>query len=567
MTNIFSPNNPGIGGIDELTSSEESFIQNLAGLSYAQGDVLYYNGTVLTRLAAGTSGKFLKTQGAAANPIWDTAGGVSGTINEIAYFDSGTSIASLAVATYPSLTELTYVKGVTSAIQTQLNAKQGTLTNSAGLLAALSDETGTGLAVFNTSPTLVTPALGTPSALVGTNITGTAASLTAGNVTTNANLTGHVTSTGNAAILGSFTIAQLNTAVSDADVAILGANTFTGVQTLTSATPQLILGVNTTTLGSIKLFGNTSGDATIQPAAVAGTATVITLPAVTSTLATLAGTETLTNKTLTSPTLVTPALGTPASGVMTNVTGVPAAAILAGSFGAGAYVISTSLQAATLEVGHATDTTLSRSAAGILAVEGVVIPSISSTDALSNKTLTAPKLVSGGFIADANGNELLIGVTTASAVNEVTLTNAATAGAPKLATTGGDTNINLDLDSKGTGIIRPQHAVVNKVVALTDGANIATDASLGNIFTVTLAGNRTMGNPTNPTDGQTIIYKIKQDATGSRTITWGANFRGSTDVALPTLTTTAAYVDYVMFYYNSAVTKWDCLSVNRGFAS
>ena len=55
---------------------------------------------------------------------------------------------------------------------------------SAQLAAALTDETGTGLAVFNTSPTLVTPALGTPSALVGTNITGTAASLTAGNATT-----------------------------------------------------------------------------------------------------------------------------------------------------------------------------------------------------------------------------------------------------------------------------------------------------------------------------------------------------------------------------------------------
>ena len=63
-------------------------------------------------------------------------------------------------------------------------AFEAELTNSAGLLAALDDETGTGLAVFSTSPTLVTPALGTPSALVGTNITGTAASLTAGNATT-----------------------------------------------------------------------------------------------------------------------------------------------------------------------------------------------------------------------------------------------------------------------------------------------------------------------------------------------------------------------------------------------
>ncbi len=51
---------------------------------------------------------------------------------------------------------------------------------SAQLLAALTDETGTGAAVFATSPTLVTPALGTPSALVGTNITGTAAGLSIG---------------------------------------------------------------------------------------------------------------------------------------------------------------------------------------------------------------------------------------------------------------------------------------------------------------------------------------------------------------------------------------------------
>ena len=72
-------------------------------------------------------------------------------------------------------------------------------TTSAQLAGVLSDETGSGAAVFATSPTLVTPALGTPSALVATNATGTAAGLTAGNVTTNANLTGGVTSVGNAA--------------------------------------------------------------------------------------------------------------------------------------------------------------------------------------------------------------------------------------------------------------------------------------------------------------------------------------------------------------------------------
>jgi len=52
------------------------------------------------------------------------ANSLSGTINEIAYFNSATTIASLAVATYPSLTELSYVKGLTSVAQTQLNGKK-----------------------------------------------------------------------------------------------------------------------------------------------------------------------------------------------------------------------------------------------------------------------------------------------------------------------------------------------------------------------------------------------------------------------------------------------------------
>jgi hypothetical protein len=52
----------------------------------------------------------------------------SGTTNEIAYFTAARIIASLPVATYPTLLELSYVRGVTSAIQTQINAKQDTLT-------------------------------------------------------------------------------------------------------------------------------------------------------------------------------------------------------------------------------------------------------------------------------------------------------------------------------------------------------------------------------------------------------------------------------------------------------
>ncbi len=97
-----------------------------------------------------------------------------------------------------------------------INLASNTLqATSAEIAAAVTDETGSGALVFANSPTLVTPALGTPSALVGTNITGTAAGLTAGNVTTNANLTGAITSTGNATLLGSFSSANLAGALTD----------------------------------------------------------------------------------------------------------------------------------------------------------------------------------------------------------------------------------------------------------------------------------------------------------------------------------------------------------------
>lgn len=76
------------------------------------------------------------------------------------------------------------ISNLTGAITSVGNVTSLGSFTSAQLATALTDETGTGVAVFATSPTLITPALGTPTALVGTNITGTAAGLTAGNATT-----------------------------------------------------------------------------------------------------------------------------------------------------------------------------------------------------------------------------------------------------------------------------------------------------------------------------------------------------------------------------------------------
>jgi len=122
----------------------------------------------------------------------------------------------------------------------------------------------------------------------------------------------------------------------------------------------------------------------------------------------------------------------------------------------GGTAILTSLTApqfTTIEIGHATDTTLSRVSAGVVAIEGVNIVTTSSTDTLTNKTLTAPKFADLGFIADANGNEMLIFDTVASAVNEITLANAATGNSPTITASGTDSNISINLQSKGTGVI------------------------------------------------------------------------------------------------------------------
>ncbi|MDT8886741.1 hypothetical protein PQG44_03560 [Aquirufa sp. LEPPI-3A] len=120
--------------------------------------------------------------------------------------------------------------------------------------------------------------------------------------------------TGVGGFLGTATSANLATAVTNETGS--GALVFATSPTLVTPT----LGVASAT--SVGFAGSTSGTATLAAPAVAGT-TTITLPGASGTLATLAGTETLTNKTLTSPTFTAPALGTPASGVLTNATGLP----------------------------------------------------------------------------------------------------------------------------------------------------------------------------------------------------------------------------------------------------
>jgi len=173
-----------------------------------------------------------------------------------------------------------------------------TLAVSADLALAISDESGTGVVVFNTSPTLVTPALGTPASGTLTNTTGLPISTGVAGL-----------GTGVATFLATPSSANLASALTDETGT--GANVFA-----------------------------------------------------------------------TSPTLVTPALGTPSALVLTNATSLPVSGITAST--------STALGVGSVELGHATDTTLARVSAGIVSIEGVNVVTTSSTDTLTNKTLTSP---------------------------------------------------------------------------------------------------------------------------------------------------------------------------------
>jgi len=88
---------------------------------------------------------------------------------------------------------------------------------------------------------------------------------------------------------------------------------------------------------------------------------------------------------------------------------------------------------------------------------------------------------------------------------------------------------------------------------LTDGATIDWNAETQDVCKVTLAGNRTLNAPTNPTTGQFITILIIQDGTGSRTLTFNAIYEFKDDTA-PTLTTTASKGDVFVFRYNGS--KW-----------
>ena len=97
--------------------------------------------------------------------------------------------------------------------------------------------------------------------------------------------------------------------------------------------------------------------------------------------------------------------------------------------------------------------------------------------------------------------------------------------------------------------IRVDGAAIADIVSLTDGANISVDFNSGQNFAVQLAGNRTIDNPTNCVPGQTGSIFVIQDGTGSRTLSYGTNYKfpGGTAPTLSTGASACDRIDYITF--------------------
>jgi hypothetical protein len=98
----------------------------------------------------------------------------------------------------------------------------------------------------------------------------------------------------------------------------------------------------------------------------------------------------------------------------------------------------------------------------------------------------------------------------------------------------------------------------------TYASTLTLDCSVAKVFDLTLTGN-TVLSFSNGVDGEDILVRLRQDATGSRLVTFGAMVRFGTDITGFTASTAASKMDYITLRYNSPSTKYDFVSARQGY--
>jgi hypothetical protein len=170
-----------------------------------------------------------------------------------------------------------------------------------------------------------------------------------------------------------------------------------------------------------------------------------------------------------------------------------------------------------------------------------------------NNTATARTNLGVGTTDSPQFTAINVGNATDTTVTRVSAGVIAVEGSNVLLASNIGTSVQAyDVDTAKTDVVQTYTAAQRGgVTTLTDGATITPDFAATNNFQVTLAGNRTLANPTNVVAGQSGVIKVTQDATGSRTLAYGSSFDFAAGAA-PVLTTTANAVDLLVYYADTS---------------
>jgi hypothetical protein len=199
---------------------------------------------------------------------------------------------------------------------------------------------------------------------------------------------------------------------------------------------------------------------------------------------------------------------------------------------------------------------LSKLATGALPTD-ITVASANIVDAtIVNADISNTAAIAFSKLANVSATDRLLGRSTAGAgaIEEVTCTAAGRAliddadAAAQRTTLGlaiGTDVQGYDADTAKTDVAQTYTAGQRgEITTLTDAATIAVDFADSNNFTVTLGGNRTLGNPTNQVAGQSGSLFVVQDGSGSRTLAYSSDWEFAGGTA-PTLSTAASAVDRI----------------------